>query len=483
MSINFNRFAVGNNALLSIKRQGCIFSIDGYVLLSINSRTTFYSNRGSSRKFIGAIILTNVRINILSIRVLTRQAAANAILQLLVVLRLSVPAYTSFFIKSDDALLVSSNTGGCQTRGNHHITGKLSFAIHITTIRQLACQSIHCCFYSFIISQVNIIIAGCQNNLRTASCMLNGYITADIIRLLSTIIIMLVNDCIITAEISNIQLHVTVLINEATIINTFAANQLVNIGRTIEVIIARSAIIRHIAGIQTVSTRGGLMRPLCTIAQPDIYFASLRSTCVINNALPGRFLSGQADVDTAILINVRLICTLGAFCSYYVTDNIRGLALSCYEVFILQRVFIITIISVNNVNVNRTAVAGHCIICFLEAAICISFVRRSFNFYEIANQTNSRQFASKHFIIIFRIGIRLYRSTAYSNINIAIYSNIGIKAANAKRARLPACTCIVFIAAHRGYATRTDVAMYILSNNAPRTVRIILAHFHITINY
>ena len=294
---------------------------------------------------------------------------------------------------------------------------------------------------------------------------------------------MLVNNRIIAAEISKIQLHITVLINHAAIFRTFTTNQLVDIGGTIEVIIVRSAIIRHIAGIQTVSTRGCLMCPLRTIAQPDINFASLRSTCVINYALPCRLLSRQADVDAPILIYVRLLGAIGYLHSDNITDNIRGLAFSCYEIFVLQRVFIFTIISINNVNVNRTAVAGHCIICFLKAAICIFFIRRSFNFYGIANQTNSRQLAAQHFIIRLRISIRLYRSTAYSNIHITLYSNIRIKATNAKCARLPACARIVFIATHRGYAARTDVAMYILSNNAPRTIRIILAHLYIAINY
>ena len=219
--------------------------------------------------------------------------------------------------------------------------------------------------------------------------MLNGYIAANIISFLRAVIIVLINDCIIAAVISNVQLNIAILINITGVSNTFATNQLINIGYTIKVIVARFAISRHIAGIQTVSTRGGLMRPLCTIAQPDIYFASLRSTCVIDNALPGRFLRGQADVDASILINVRLICTLGAFQSNNVADNVRCLAFSCYKLFISNRAFILVVIRINNVNINCTAIASHSIICFLEAAICFSFIRGSFYFDRITNKVDS----------------------------------------------------------------------------------------------
>ena len=130
------------------------------------------------------------------------------------------------------------------------------------------------------------------------------------------------------------------------------------------------------------------MCPLCAVAQPNINLAGMVGTRVINNTLPGRLLSGQTDINTAILIYVRLIGTLRTLHSDNVADNICCFAFSCYEIFVFKGIFILAVIGINNVDVNGTAVAGHSIICFLKAAILISFIRRSFYFNRVAQQTD-----------------------------------------------------------------------------------------------
>ena len=256
--------------------------------------------------------------------------------------------------------------------------------------------------------------------------MLNSHITANIISLFRTLIIMLINDSIIAAVISNVQLYTAVLINNTTACSTLTANQLIDIGYTIKVIIARLAVSRHMTIIQAIYSGGSLVSPLCAIAQPYINLTCMIGTGVINNTLPGRLLGCKADIDAAILIYVRLICTLGAFQSNDVADNIGCHAFSCNKLFISNRAFILVMICIKDVNINGTAIARQSIICFLKALVCFSFIRRSFDFnritYRTANQVDSCQIISMYTFSSI-ISIRLHCSTAYSNIHITFYSN------------------------------------------------------------
>ena len=94
------------------------------------------------------------------------------------------------------------------------------------------------------------------------------------------------------------------------------------------------------------------MCPLCAVAQPNVNFACLSFACVINYTLPGGVLGYQADVNTAILIYVRLICTFGALQGNYVTDKVSGIAINCLQIFVIDRAFILVVININNVDIN-----------------------------------------------------------------------------------------------------------------------------------
>ena len=293
---------------------------------------------------------------------------------------------------------------------------------------------------------------------------------------------MLINNGIVTAVISKIQLNITVLINEAAAGSVFATDKIMNIRSTVKIIIARLTVCRHVAVIQAVNTGGCFMCPLCAVAQPYIDFACMVGTGVINNTLPGRILSGQADVQTAILIYVRLIGTLGALQSNNVTDDIGCLAFGSLQFFVFNRAFILIIISVKNVDIDCTAIACQSIICFLEAAVCFSFVRRSFDFNRISYQTDFAKIIGMHACgSIVHTG--LHRSTAYSYIHITVNGNAAAGIADTEGIRLPTCAGIVNISRiHGGYAAGSDVAVNIVGNNAPRIRRVILTHLHVTVD-
>ena len=312
--------------------------------------------------------------------------------------------------------------------------------------------------------------------------MLNSGVTTDIMLLLSTVFIMLINNGIVTAVISKIQLNITVLINETAAGCIFAANQIIYIRGAVKVIVARLTVCRHVAVIQAVNTGGCFMCPLRTITQPHIDFACMIGTGVINNTLPGGILSSQADIQTAVLIYVRLIGTLGALQSNNVTDDIGCLAFGSLQLFIFNRAFIRIIISINNVDIDCTAIACQSIICFLKAAVCFSFVRRSFDFNRIAYQADFAQIIVMHACgSIVHTG--LHSSTAYSHIHITVNGNAAAGIANAESIRLPTCAGIVNVSRiHGGYAAGTDVAVNVVGNNAPRIRRVILAHLHVAVD-
>ena len=385
---NIYSIAVGNNALFSIQSQSSICCLNSNIGSCIDSSTVLYVNFGRLGKFIGAVLLTDIGIGIIAVCRSTGHATGDFRSILLALLRLGVTAFTGFLVKFNHALSISSNAGGSQSGSNHNSTGKISFVIHITAIGQLACQSIEYCFNLITVFKINIFIIGCHGNISTGIRMLNSHITADEVSLFHAFIIVLINDGIVAAVICNIQLYITVLINKAAVSRLLAADKLINIRYAVKIIIAGLTVCRHVAVIQTVYTGGCFMGPLCAVAQPNINLACMVGACVINNTLPGRILSGQTDINTAILIYVRLIGTLRALQSDNVADNIGCFAFGSYEIFVFKGIFILAVIGINNVDVNGTAVAGHSIICFLKAAVFVSFVRRSFDFDRVTQQTD-----------------------------------------------------------------------------------------------
>ena len=293
---------------------------------------------------------------------------------------------------------------------------------------------------------------------------------------------MLINNGIVTAIISKIQLNITVLINEAAAGSVFATNKFIYIRSTVKVIIARLAVCRHVAVIQAVNTRGCFMCPLCAVAQPYIYLACMVGTGVVNNTLPCGILGSKADVQTAVLIYVRLIGTLRALQSNNVADDIGCLAFGSLQLFVFNRAFILIIISISYVDIDCTAIARQSIICFFEAAVCFSFVRRSFDFNRIAYQADFAQIVGMYACgSIIHAG--LHCSTAYSYIHITVNSNAAAGIADTEGIRLPTCAGIVNISRiHGGYTAGTDVAVNIVGNNAPRIRRVILTHLHVTVD-
>ena len=429
--------------------------------------------------------MTDISISILAVCSSTGQATGNFSGILLTLLRLNVTANTSCFVKFDEAFDISSDAGSSQTGSNDNVTVEVSFAtifFNIVFICQLACQSIEHCSNLISITEVDVVVTGCQSNIGAAFSVLNGCIAANEVILYSTLIIMLINNSVMTAVISNIQFNIAILINITAVSSLFATNQIINIRYAVKIIIARLAVSRHMAIIQAIYSGGRFVSPLCAIAKPNINLTCLSFACVINYTLPGRILCYQPDVDTAILIYVRLIGTLGALKRNYVTNKVSSIALYSFQPFVGNGAHILVVVGVTNVDINSAAIACQRIICFLKAAVLFSFIRRCFNFNRLAYQANRCQIVGMY-SFCRTVGTYIDSGTAYSDVHITINSDVTTCITYCKGTRLPACTCIVHISrVHRSCATRANVTMNIFSYNTPRIRRIILAHFYIAVN-
>ena len=234
-----------------------------------------------------------------------------------------------------------------QTTGNLHFTVKISLAVFIAGISQLACQCVQSIVDSFRID-AQALAAGNQVNSRSLFRMSDNGITCVEGY---TVACMLVEDIGVAAVIINGQRTVFLLVDVACSFCGCTAGQLSNTA-------AGEFFTLIYVGQSTLL----LVGPGCTVLQPqvcrtgkELLVATLRSCLaafrefVINNAGQLGIFSGQAQVYQRIFIAVNIVyCAYGY---YHVTGNIN-LVISCADYIAL---FIL-----NGVHVDSTAGGINC---------------------------------------------------------------------------------------------------------------------------
>ena len=234
-----------------------------------------------------------------------------------------------------------------QTAGNLNLAVKVSFALSIVAVGQLACQCIQCIVNGIGI-KAHALVAGNQVNYGILFRMsdngiacIEGYAVAC----------MLVEDIGVAAVIINGQRTVFLLVDVACSFCGCTAGQLSNMA-------AGEFFTLIYVGQSTLL----LVGPGCTVLQPQICFASkqllvatLRSCLaafrefVINNTGQLGIFSGQAQVYQRIFIAVNIVyCAYGY---YHVTGNIN-LVIACADY--------IALLILNGVHVDSTAGRINC---------------------------------------------------------------------------------------------------------------------------
>ena len=110
------------------------------------------------------------------------------------------------------------------------------------------------------------------------------------------------------------------------------------------------------------------MVPYCIILQPQVNLTGLLGAGIVNNAGPGGFVVGQADIDLACTVEVRFAATIVAHSQHVALDN-NGF-ISGYGCI--------------GINVDSTAVVG-------DAVKRLGIILRSINVY-ITVRGNGRSF-------------------------------------------------------------------------------------------
>ena len=234
-----------------------------------------------------------------------------------------------------------------QTAGNLNLAVKVSFALSIVAVGQLACQSIQCIVNGIGI-QAQALIAGNQVNYGILFRMsdngiacIEGYAVAC----------MLIENVGVAAVIVNSQRTALFLVDVACSCCGCTAGQLSNMA-------AGEFFTLIYVGQSTLL----LVGPGCTVLQPQICFAgkqllvaTLRSCLaafrefVINNTGQLGIFSGQAQVYQRIFIAVNIVyCAYGY---YHVTGNIN-LVIACADY--------IALFVLNGVHVDSTAGRINC---------------------------------------------------------------------------------------------------------------------------
>ena len=189
-------------------------------------------------------------------------------------------------------------------------------------------------------------------------------IPADVIGLFCAVSLMLINDGIIAAIIGNMEFYLAVLAKKTTLGFIFSANQLIDIGYAIEIVVTWLTVGRHPGIIQSIGARHRLMIPLGSIAEPYIHFPRLGLPRIIDDTMPRRIRLGQTDIHTSVLVYVRLVRAFRASQCDHIAHHFH-MTSAGFHIF--------------HIHIDRTAIAGQRIIGFLIRAIRLSFIIRGDN--------------------------------------------------------------------------------------------------------
>ena len=336
-----------------VDSQGFAACINGCAFNKIHALSTFtaYVDRGCFGKFIAAVLNCAAQYIFQILVGVTGQSSIKAGGNLIFRSArnsnmLSTAALAVSLVEEDVAYSHGYAVAG-QTTGNLHFTVKVSLALCIVSIGQLACQCVQSIVDSFCIN-AQAFVAGNQVNSRALFRMsdngiacIEGYAVAC----------MLVEDIGVAAVIINGQRTVFLLVDVACSFCGCTAGQLSNMA-------AGEFFTLIYVGQSTLL----LVGPGCTVLQPQICFASkqllvatLRSCLaafrefVINNTGQLGIFSGQAQVYQRIFIAVNIVyCTYGY---YHVTGNIN-LVIACADY--------IALFVLNGVHVDSTAGRINC---------------------------------------------------------------------------------------------------------------------------
>ena len=171
-----------------------------------------------------------------------------------------------------------------------------------------------------------------------------------------------------TTVIIDIDICFIILENQAGISFAVATAKLVDMGNAVIFIILRCGKCRQLAQADAIGKGKSLVVPYCVILQPQVNLACLFGAGIVNNAGPGGFIIGQADIYLACTVEVRFAVSIVAHSQNIALDN-NGFISGCGCI---------------GINIDSTAVVG-------DAVKRLGIVFRSINIY-ITVRGNGRSF-------------------------------------------------------------------------------------------
>ena len=255
-----------------------------------------------------------------------------------------------------------------QTAGNFYGTKQVFRIICIIRVSQLACQCIQNTVQFCAVFGIYFAAVGYHVDSRILFRIADDDITGSIICGSRAIIVMFIEYSSMTTVIIDINICFIILENQACISFAAAAAELVDMGNAVIFVILRCGKCRQLAQADAVGQGEGLVVPYCVILQPQVNLAGLFGSGIVNNACPGRFIIGQADIYLTCTVEVRFTVAIVTHSQHVALDN-NGFISGCGCI---------------GINVDSTAVVG-------DAVKCLGIILRSINIY-IAVRGNGRSF-------------------------------------------------------------------------------------------
>ena len=255
-----------------------------------------------------------------------------------------------------------------QTAGNSYGTQQVFRIICIIGVGQLACQCIQNTVEFSTVLGIHFAAVGYHVDSRIFSSIMNNNIAGSIITCCRTVIIMFIEYSSMATVIIDINICFIILENQACISFAAAAAKLVDMRNAVISVILRCGRRRQLAQADAIGQGKRLVVPYCIILQPQVNLAGLFGSGIVNNACPGRFIIGQADIYLTCTVEVRFTVAIVTHSQHVALDN-NGFISGCGCI---------------GINVDSTAVVG-------DAVKCLGIILRSINIY-IAVRGNGRSF-------------------------------------------------------------------------------------------
>ena len=233
-----------------------------------------------------------------------------------------------------------------QTAGNFYGTKQVFRIICIIRVSQLACQCIQNTVQFCAVLCIYFAAIGYHVDSRILFRIADDDITGSIICGSRAIIVMFIEYSSMTTIIIDINIGFIILENQACISFAAAAAELVDMGNAVIFVILRCRKCRQLAQADAIGQGEGLVVPYCVILQPQVNLACLLGAGIVNNAGPGGFVIGQADICLACAIKVRFAAAVTITHSQDITLDNNGFISGCCGI---------------GIDINRTAIVGNAV--------------------------------------------------------------------------------------------------------------------------